>query len=396
MFDYLVIGKGLMGSAALRYVSQLTANVAIIGPDEPIDHANHKGVFASHYDEGRLTHRLSKDLTWARLTDRAIKQYALIEQESGIRFHKPCGSLMVGRTQSGGRYLAHKDEIAHTLDIPLRNYTDAAAISAAHPMLAFPSGYQGVFELPPAGCINPRALIQAQLQIAAQQGATIGRDVVVKVVQSAQGVTVTTQQGETIQAQRVLIANGAFSNCFDVLPRRLALRVKSETTLHARVPESEAERLAAMPTVGYEIESATLDGIYMAPPLRYPDGHYYIKLGCDTIADQTLPDYAAMTDWMRHGNSDIVANDILAALLAIMPGLQVEVFASKRCLVTYTPHRKPYLDQIDERLFIATGGNGSSAKCSDTLGFLAAQLLTDQAWPATFERQDFQAIFADG
>ncbi len=230
MFDYLVIGKGLMGSAALRYLSQFTANVAIIGPDEPIDYANHKGVFASHYDEGRLTHRLSKDLTWARLTTRAIEQYGLIEQESGIRFHKPCGSLMVGRTQGNSRYLAHKDQIAHALAIPLHTYADAAAISAAHPMVAFPAGYQGVFELPPAGCINPRALIQAQLQIAAQQGATIVRDVVVQVVQSAQGVTVTTQQGETLQAQRFLIANGAFSNCFDVLPRPLALRIKSETT----------------------------------------------------------------------------------------------------------------------------------------------------------------------
>jgi len=49
MFDYLVIGKGLMGSAALRYVSQLTATVAIIGPDEPINYTNHKGVFASPY-----------------------------------------------------------------------------------------------------------------------------------------------------------------------------------------------------------------------------------------------------------------------------------------------------------------------------------------------------------
>jgi len=396
MFDYIVIGKGLMGSAALRYLSQFTANVAIIGPDEPLDDTNHEGVFASHYDEGRLTHRLSKDLTWAQLTTRAIDQYGLIEQQSGIHFHKPCGSLMVGRAQGNSRYLAHKDQIAHALAIPLHTYADAATISAAHPMLAFPAGYQGVFELPPAGCINPRALIKAQLQIATQQGATIVRDVVVKVVQNGHSVTVTTQKGETIAAARVLIATGAFSNCFDVLPRPLALRIKSETTLHAQVPESEAERLAEMPTVGYEIESATLDGIYMAPPLRYPDGHYYIKLGCDTMADQTLADYAAMTEWMRRGASDIVAHDIYAALLSIIPGLQVETFASKRCLVTYTPHKKPYLDQIDECLFIATGGNGSSAKCSDTLGFLAAQLMTDQTWPAPFERQDFQAIFADG
>ena len=35
MFDYIVIGKGLMGSAAARYLSQSGAKVGIIGPDEP-------------------------------------------------------------------------------------------------------------------------------------------------------------------------------------------------------------------------------------------------------------------------------------------------------------------------------------------------------------------------
>jgi len=383
-----------MGSAAVRYLSQSTPNIAIIGPDEPTDYAKHDGVFASHYDEGRLTHRLSKDLTWAKLTTRAIDQYKVIEQQSGIDFHVPVGALIVGRPQADNHYLAHKDEIAHALHIPLRRYADGAAIAHAHPMLAFPADYQGIFEGAPAGYISPRRLIQAQLAIASQQGATVVRQVVVKVEQTTAAVKLTTDRGATYMAQRVLIANGAFTNCFDLLPRRLALRIKNETTLHAQVPEHEAQRLTGMPTVGYEIESPMLNGIYMAPPIRYPDGKYYIKLGCDTSADQTLPDYAAMMAWMQHGDSDRVAADIRDALLMLIPGLEAHSFSSKRCLVTYTPHSKPYVDQIDERLFIATGGNGSSAKCSDTLGFLAAQLLRDQAWPPDFERYALRVIFA--
>ncbi|MDQ3248360.1 MAG: FAD-binding oxidoreductase, partial [Chloroflexota bacterium] len=244
------------------------------------------------------------------------------------------------------------------------------------------------------GYINPRSLVRAQLQIAAGQGATIIRDVVVRVEQSTQAVTVTTQTGEKFTAARLLIANGAYTNSFGLLPHPLALRIKSETTLHARVPPDEAERLGAMPTVVYEIESPTLDGIYLAPPIRYPDGNDYIKLGCDTIADKILPDLAAMNAWMQQGDSDVVADDIRDALLAIMPGLQARSFASKRCLVTYTPHRKPYIDQLDERLFIATGGNGSSAKCSDTLGYLAAGLLLDQPWPDDFDRHEFRVLYA--
>ena len=57
MFDYLVVGKGLFGSAAIRHLSLMSDNVAIIGPDEPADPDAHTGVFASHVnaDHGNAT-----------------------------------------------------------------------------------------------------------------------------------------------------------------------------------------------------------------------------------------------------------------------------------------------------------------------------------------------------
>ena len=61
----------------------------------------------------------------------------------------------------------------------------------------------------------------------------------------------------------------------------------------------------------------------------------------------------------------------------------------------YPPHTKPYVDQVAERVFVATGGNGSSAKCSDTLGWLAANLALGRPWEG-FERADFRVVFADG
>ena len=63
MFDVLVIGKGLMGSAAARYLREFGADTAVLGPDEPQKLQTHDGVFASHYDQGRIPRRLSKDLT---------------------------------------------------------------------------------------------------------------------------------------------------------------------------------------------------------------------------------------------------------------------------------------------------------------------------------------------
>ncbi|MBP8001460.1 MAG: FAD-dependent oxidoreductase [Chloroflexi bacterium] len=390
MFDYLVIGKGLMGSAAVRYLSAHSSRVAIIGPDEPANYATHPGVFSSHYDEGRITRQLARDMVWAYLADRAIRQYALLEEASGLRFHVPVGCLTVAHTPEESRYLRGRDDIAQQLNVKYARLGDAAAIHHNFPFLTFPEGYRGDYELAPAGYINPRTLIRAQLHVARQNGATIRNDEVHHLAASPSHITVKTQRGDTYQAEKVLVATGAFANSYEILARPLALRVKSETIIMAQITPDAADRLRDMPAVIYDIHSPVLKDIYLLPPIRYPDGHFYLKMGCDTAADQTLADLDAMRDWMIQGESDVYKAELQTALQAIIPGLAVQTWFTKRCLVTYTPHGKPYVDQLDERLFVATGGNGTAAKCADTLGHLAAQLMRGEAWEPVFERAMFQ------
>ncbi len=57
MFDVAVIGIGMLGSAALRYLSRPDTGLSAlgIGPAEPQDWRTHQGAFASHYDEARIT-----------------------------------------------------------------------------------------------------------------------------------------------------------------------------------------------------------------------------------------------------------------------------------------------------------------------------------------------------
>jgi sarcosine oxidase len=394
VFDFIVIGKGLMGSAALRYLSEATSNVAVIGPDERVDYATHHGVFASHYDEGRLIGRLGKDLTWALLTTRSTEQFPSIEGRSGISFYHPCGRLTVVQRVTPKRYLKQREQVAQALGVR-HACLSASAIRQHFPMFTFPDSYSAAFEPAPAGLIRPRALIRAQLAIGAQNGATIVREEVHSVFPQTNGVTVITQSGQQFRANRVLLTTGAFTNCYDLLERKLALRVKTETVLLAEVPESEVARLQDMPTLGYEIDSPALDGIYLTPPLCYPDGRFYIKLGCNTATDETLSDLSAMQKWMGSGRPDGMPTEMLQALLTFMPGLDVRSWLGRPCLVSYTPHFKPFVDQLSEQTFIATGGNGSSAQCSDMLGCLAANLVLDQLWPDPFARHDFRVIYAD-
>lgn len=394
MFDFLVIGKGLMGAAAFRYLSQATSNVAVVGPDEPADYATHDGVFASHYDEGRLTGRLGKDITWAELTTLATEQYVWIEERSGLSVYSPCGRLTVMRAPSLKGYLKQSKSVVEALGVPYE-CLKASAVRERFHMFAFPLGYDAAFEPAPAGLIRPRALIRGQLAIGVQNGATVVREEVLSVQPQDDGVTVLTRNRRKLQARRVLIASGAFTNCRDLLSRKLALRIKTETVLLAEIPMSEVSRLQDMPTLGYEIDSPVLKGIYVTPPLCYPDGRFYIKLGCNTAADEILCDLSTIQKWMANGRSDGMPAVMLQALKSFMPGLVVSTWGFRPCIVDYTPHGKPYVDQVSERTFIATGGNGSAAQCSDTLGHLAANLLLDRPWPQHFARHDFRAQYAN-
>ena len=95
IYDIAVIGKGLVGSAALRHLTLNCPelNVCVIGPDEPRNRKTHVGVFSSHYDQGRITRVLDPSPLWGKLARESIARYPLIESASGLQFHYRAGCL---------------------------------------------------------------------------------------------------------------------------------------------------------------------------------------------------------------------------------------------------------------------------------------------------------------
>lgn len=141
----------------------------------------------------------------------------------------------------------------------------ADELAARLPRLRFPAGFVGILEHAPAGYINPRGLIAAQLAIFATQGGTILRETAVTVTLQSTHLTVQTKEGNRYETRKLLIAAGGFSNCFGLLERPLPLRLKTETIILTQTQTGEAARLGDMPTVIYGIESSDLDGIYLSP-----------------------------------------------------------------------------------------------------------------------------------
>ena len=85
IFDALVIGKGLIGSATAKYLSQTNASVAIIGPDEPAN-IEDAIVYASHYDSGRVQRQIGRNHAMTKLNLHALNHYPWLQKESNIHF----------------------------------------------------------------------------------------------------------------------------------------------------------------------------------------------------------------------------------------------------------------------------------------------------------------------
>lgn len=387
MFDFIVVGKGLMGAATGRYLSEWGAKVAIVGPDEPTDHTSHEGVFASHYDQGRLARLLSRDITWARLAKQAISQYGDIEARSGVRFHEPVGVLLADKPEAFEQRVVMAQAVAAEYQ-----YFAPGDLSWRERFadLAFPAGYGVMVEGDPAGYINPRAYLQAQLTLAQKAQATLVSTLVINITRHNGHFTVSTAGGDPLTGRQVIVSAGAFTNFNGLLPRPIPLCLKTETIILGRVSAEDGQRLQHAPTVIYAIDDPDIDDIYMAPAIRYPDGQYYIKMGCNTTADfqpTTLPEVQA---WFRSGDSDTCKGAMSRALQSLWPQVAFEGMRTHRCIVCYTPSGYPMIDEVEPGIWVVTGGNGTGASKADGIGYLAAGQILRGEWLLDVSRGLFE------
>ena len=361
-----VIGRGLIGSAAARHLSAAGYDVTLIGPAEPDDFTSHSGVFASHYDEGRITRGLDPYPFWSKVSRASIARYRQIEAQSGVPFYSEVGILMAG--PKGSEPISNVVEVADAAGF---NYEalDDAGLADRFPYFAFPAGTLGVFESSDAGYISPRALVKAQGICVDKNGGRILDARVDGMAETSGGVSLAVA-GEKLAFDKVLVATGGFTEA--LLGEGSPLTPYARTVALFRISEIEGQRLAGMPSHISLLPSG--EDPYLLPPIRYPDGHLYLKLGGDP-EDIPLPTTADVCDWFRSGGSEKVGALLEAQIREKIPGLAIEERVVKPCVTTYTPDNHPDIRALSDRISVAAGGCGRAAKNSDELGRLGAETL---------------------
>ena len=391
IYESIIIGRGLIGSAAAKYISRSQKNVALIGPDEPT--VLQQGiVYASHYDRARIQRIIGKDSVETLLNLQSAFQHSELEKESKINYHTKGGCLLVAPDAADTDLERYPSE-AKKFNVNYQQFQTKDQLRRFSPDLHFPETAMGIYETAPSGHIDPRLLIKAQSEVFSNNGGTIINNTVKEITFQKDAVAITCLDQQRWYAKKVLLAPGSFVNFLDLLKVKLVLKVKSETTIWVKVSPGEAERLSGLPALLYKINEPEIQDIYLIRPLQYPDGNYYLKMGANLPNDLYFRSLAEVQKWLKDEHTPDNRPVLQKALKDLIPSLSIDKVYEKKCIVCYTPHGKPYIGPVENGLFVAAGGNGYAAMSSDSLGKIAASVLLENRFPKEFSAKDFEPVF---
>jgi sarcosine oxidase len=372
-FNIIVIGNGLFGSAAAKYLSQAVEDVLLCGVAEPAN-PDKATVFSSHYDSGRVTRVFGWDERWTQWNLHTQNNLPYIEAASGISVTKSVGCLYVTTYPQDEQYYLPEllcRKIGSGLTTP--SYYTAQSLKENFPLFTFKDEAKGYLEKRNAGFLNPRRLIEAQNVLFKKMGGVILPEQV-KEMDTHNTLGVHLMNGTILTTEKLLLCCGAFHNFLKGAPR-LSMKLKSETVLLAGVPEERLPQWSSLPSLLYEIKTSEYEGVYMVPPVLYPDGKYYLKIGMNMIYDRFFESVETIQHWFRNPLPEINKKALVNVLNNIIPGFPSDHCISKPCVITRTDNRLPIIQPLSDKLYVCTAGNGYGAMASDGIGYTAAQMV---------------------
>ena len=316
------------------------------------------------------------------MTERTFAAVAELESLTGREILRPVGALVVN---SPGVEPRHDRSWAREPDGTPAPHTvyppEDSSWRKRFPELGFPPGVTVLHEPAPAGMLNPRSLVAAQIDAATDRGLVTVDEPAVGAAEDARGVTVTLASGAQVRAGKVLVATGSYANHFGLLPEPLPVTVETEIYMLGTVSDADGERLTDLPTVHFTLAHPEIADVYLTPPVLYPDGRWKVKMGANTTSDTDLHELTAIGEWVRRGDTDVAFDAMADTMRSILPTTGFESFETGPCIITMTRSGYPIIARVTERRYVAVAGNGSGAKASDGWGGLAADLLTGNPWP---------------
>lgn len=396
-YDVAVIGAGPLGAATARHAAEGGASVVLLGPDEPATTEGHEGTWAGYYDQGRLCHVLEVPVITSMLAMRSRRRFDDLIARTGIDFLTPSHSVTVlpgGGTGGSAALWFQRDQLAaNAADLGVEvEELDEEQLGQAYPGLTFEAGHVALRERG-AFILNPRALVQAELAAGVAAGVTLVREEVTALESTDSAARLTTADGRTWTADRVVVAVGAAVNATGLLERRLDIQPYGATVVLAEVDGPDTVDMPTMMMLKVRDGEMRFGGIVMAP-VEYPDGKWYLKVSGSSLLQNPLETREEIASWVRSGgNTDDLA-EATELLSELLPDVEFKSMRIRPCLVCSTPTDRPYIDWADERTVVLVEGE-RGAMAADEIGRLAAGMVRNGAWTDSLPHEVFAAGWTD-
>ncbi|WP_061219413.1 NAD(P)/FAD-dependent oxidoreductase [Leptospira weilii] len=367
-FDVVVVGRGMLGSSAGHYLAKAGLRIALIGPDEPADYSTDSALFSSHYDEGRIFRLSGMSRISTELTARSQFRFADLETQSGIKFYQNCGLVYTENEQE------NRISFAQERGAKISELSSEQLLKETGIRTETETNRHFFFESSPAGILNPRRLLAAECKLAQSSGAVIMNGSVTHLQPKGSAFEVAGDFG-TVLASQILLTTGAYGTRLLDIELELELRFRTVALVDLKSD--------LLPIFVFEnFNEKRPKKIYWVPPLPYPNGKQYLKIG-GTITTPRIGKVVEIADWFRQGGDEIEGAELLEYAKYFLPGKTFQSCRYKACVDTYTPSGYPYIGWVKDGIAVALGGNGEAAKYSDEIGRLASTLFSPGGWNDT-------------
>jgi len=392
MYSLVVVGAGMIGSSAAKWASEICGRgVALVGMSEPCNKTS-ADLFGAWFDEGRMTRLFDRNKHWKELAKESVGRYRDIEERSGVKFYGEVGFLSLVDNKFPQLDSFHQECRNLHREGFRCEYVDHTIAGKLFPYLNLSRDVFGYFQPDHSGHISPRGMVRAQKTIAKSNHCDLIEASVLKISKDKNDFQLLLSNGDKIKSRKVILATGAYLNLSHHLTpflppgEEINLTLTTQNIAYLRIPDKEAERLANMPSIVTTFTRGPVDGTYILPPICYPDGKFYLKLGHFSLEQDkyegVIQTSKEMLEWYRMGKGDRIAVQDLAAFLKnVIRDLDVDEVSGGCCVTSKTESKDaPYIGEVCDGLVVAGGGCGYAAKSCDEIGRIAAVFATGGGW----------------
>lgn len=351
IWDVIVVGLGVMGSAAVHQLS--LAGAKVLGLDSFIPpHAQG----SSHGESRIIREAYFEDPMYVPLVQRAYEKWSALESATGEQVYVATGGLMMGAPDSElitGTLASVKE---HHLD---HHVLTAGDIRSKYPVFQVSDEHMGVWE-PRAGVLFPETAIRLQLSEAQRHGAHIQTQCpVLNWHCEPAGVQVKTSSG-TYDTRKVVFAAGAWMKA--LLPF-LPLEVTRQILFWFSPTEPDVFAPSDFPVYIWEYE---------------PGQHFYgfPAFGNGAKVARHHKGLSALPDQLDREVKKTEIEDIQQLLQRYIPSMPGTLTQTAVCMYTHSPDSHFILDQhpdYPEQVWVLSPCSGHGFKFASAIGEWVAQ-----------------------